>query len=332
MQAMNATFARQVQQELFKLRAESAGFSEETSAHTSNKKMLVDDLRRKLLSGELRLKDIIDNQESMTEFKISLPPDLPMDDDSDNEDMRVRRRDVTLKRGVDSAMRTAVPDSEGPLAAPSGAAAEPTENKARSSADIGVDLEETDEEDKDDETSDDFVPDLITLDMIVALWRQTTAKIQTGIILSLDQFGLLGGDILAYCLGLGAPDGVDTLLSYSALYKMGLRALGRGATSQRRLVYSEQVFAEVRALKDKMLDAQQECADPDADGARPLQVREEDWSKLTAAEQAAKLSSNVRQLARKGLLDPQSWCCIHPSKRRLVDSFCHLKTTKNYSN
>ena len=62
--------------------------------------MLVDDLRRKLLSGELRLKDIIDNQESMAEFKISLPPDLPIDDDSDSEDMRERRRAVTLKKDV----------------------------------------------------------------------------------------------------------------------------------------------------------------------------------------------------------------------------------------
>ena len=74
-------------------------------------------------------------------------------------------------------------------------------------------------------------------------------------------------------------------------------------------MYTEQVFAEVRTLRDKISDAQQENADPDADGAKPLQVQEEDWSKLTAAEQADKLGSSVRQLARKGLLDPQSWSC-----------------------
>ena len=62
-QAMNATYARQVQKELFKLRTEIAGAPEETSAHASNKKRLVDDVRRKLLSDELRLKDIIEQQE-----------------------------------------------------------------------------------------------------------------------------------------------------------------------------------------------------------------------------------------------------------------------------
>jgi hypothetical protein len=77
-QALNATYASQVQKELLKLRTESAGFSEVTHAHTSNKKMLVDDLRRKLLSGELNIQTVIEKQKAMTEFKLSLPQDCQL--------------------------------------------------------------------------------------------------------------------------------------------------------------------------------------------------------------------------------------------------------------
>ena len=73
---------------------------------------------------------------------------------------------------------------------------------------------------------------------------------------------------------------------------------------------------------------EQENADPDADGAKPLQVSEEDWNKLTPAEQAAKLGSSVRQLARQGLLDPQSWRCNACSRSNVpLSTICQKCST-----
>ena len=180
---------------------------------------------------------------------------------------------------------------------------------ARSSKDVVVDLEETDAEVKDDDTPNDHVPKLVTRDMIVALWRQATTEIRTGFMLKMDEIGLPGADILTYCLGLEVPEELVVSFPLSAFYKMGMRALGRGAIPLRRLAYQEQVYVELRTLKDKISGVEQENADPDADGAKPLQVSEENWNKMTPAEQAAKLGSSVRQLARQGLLDPHSWRC-----------------------
>ena len=78
-----------------------------------------------------------------------------------------------------------------------------------------------------------------------------------------------------------------------------MRALGRGDIPLRRLAYQETVYAELRALKDKQAQVEQESADPDADGAKPLQFKNEDWNQMTPAEQAAKLGSSVRQLAHQ---------------------------------
>ncbi len=224
--------------------------------------------------------------------------------------MNERRRDVTLRRSEDSEMRTEVPDvGDLPVADPSGSAQEPIASIARSSNEVVVDLEETDAEGKDDDTPNDHVPKLVTRDMIVALWRQTTTEVRTGFILKMDEIGLPGEAILAYCLGLEVPEDLVVSFPLSAFYKMGMRALGRGAIPLRRLAYQEQVYVELRALKDKISGVEQENADPDADGAKPLQFSEEDWNKMTPAEQAAKLGSSVRQLARQGLLDPCSWHC-----------------------
>ena len=84
--------------------------------------------------------------------------------------------------------------------------------------------------------------------MIVALWRQTTAIIRTGIILKMDEFGLPGVGILAYCLGAGCTrrsrgfvaalsslqDGVTSVGTWSYFSK----ALGVFGASIRRIANS----------------------------------------------------------------------------------------------
>ena len=108
---------------LFKRAQSIPSTPEETPIQANTKKSLVDKVRRKLLSGELSLKDIIEQQDLMAEFRISLPPNLPVDDDSEDENMTVCRQDVTVKRSEDSEIRTMVPDSDKPPAAdPSGSA------------------------------------------------------------------------------------------------------------------------------------------------------------------------------------------------------------------
>jgi hypothetical protein len=210
----------------------------------------------------------------------------------------------------------------GPSAVPSGTATgaeqsslaampvTPKRSKARSS--IQVDLEDSGSED--DAMSDESEPELITRDMIVALWKGTTTKVREKTMLGMDEMGLPGVDILAYCLGLETADGVDRLLSHSALYKMGKRAIGERNTSQKRQLYAEKVLTEVRALRVRVQEAQSACADPDADGAEPVQVRAEEWCELSAEEQAAKLGYRVRVLARQGLLGPKSWYCCKCSR------------------
>jgi hypothetical protein len=94
-QAKNATYARQVQKELFN---RCAYTSEGTIPDRAlSRQQLVDNVRRKLLSGEIRLQEFIELQSSMAEFSISLPLPSVLDDDSENEDMSERRQDVLAK-------------------------------------------------------------------------------------------------------------------------------------------------------------------------------------------------------------------------------------------
>ncbi len=87
--------------------------------------------------------------------------------------------------------------------------------------------------------------------MVVALWRKTTLDVQAGFMLKMDELGLPGEAILAYCLGL--EELKDEVVSFplSGFYKMGMRALGRGDIPLTRLAYQETVYAELRTLKDK---------------------------------------------------------------------------------
>jgi len=130
----------------------------------------------------------------------------------------------------------------GPSAVPSGTATGPEQSslaampvtpkrsKAGSSIDVDLEDSQSDQDADADIRSDESEPELITRDMIVALWKGTTTKVRENTMLGMDEMGLPGVDILAYCLGLETADGVDRLLSHSALYKMGKRAIGERNT------------------------------------------------------------------------------------------------------
>ena len=64
-------------------------------------------------------------------------------------------------------------------------------------------------------------------------------------------------------------------------------------------MYADGVSQQVIKLKDKLADAEHEKADPDADGVGPPRMSEEEWIKLTPAEQAARLGYGVKKLAFK---------------------------------
>ena len=56
---------------------------------------------------------------------------------------------------------------------------------------------------------------------------------------------------------------------------MGKRAIGGRNRSPKKLLYADKVLTEVRALRVRVQEAPSACADPDADGAEPVQVRAE---------------------------------------------------------
>ena len=183
------------------------------------RQQLVDNVRRELLSGEICLQEYIELQSSMAEFSISLPLPSVLDDDSENEDMGERRRDVLAKEYEDSKKTEASSvwdllrnDRSGSLQARA--------TIASSSKDMAVDMEGSDAEEKDDDSSNDHVPKLVTRDMVVALWKKTTFDVRAGFILRMDKVGLPGAAILAFCLGVEELSDEMVWFPLSGFYKV----------------------------------------------------------------------------------------------------------------
>ncbi len=85
-------------------------------------------------------------------------------------------------------------------------------------------------------------------------------------------------------------------------------------------MYADGVSQQVKTVKDRIADAEHEKADPDADGVGPTRMSEEEWKKLTPAEQVARLGYGVKKLAFKGVLHPFIWHCNKCSKVNVPSS------------
>ena len=126
----------------------------------------------------------------MVDFSISLPTPAVCEEDSENEDMVVRRRGTLAEEQKGSIMEDTPDVWKMPHTFRSDSVDTPSvwtmphtyrfdsvpeeATAASSSKDIAVDLDNSSAEELDGDGSEDQVPKLITRDMVVALWKKAT--------------------------------------------------------------------------------------------------------------------------------------------------------------